>query len=202
MIGKTKFYSALAAALTACLCCASVSAKESVADIRSLYQTAKKAAAKADKGGSEYGEIPHKITTTLTRVWCGSGYQKCVYNLYINDEECEDGNLNPALYFATASWNWAAREYYIETLWNKKKEPVFFFYKATSDDMKNLNEYRLYFTNKKLFKVLIRKDGKDVFSGNSVPKEYIPNGFNSLINSDKTIKLFNDLFSALDGVPN
>lgn len=91
-----------------------------------------------------------------------------------------DGQIYADLYldFATKKYNFAARQFYEEYLYDNQGR-IQFIYGLESDygDVYQ-REYRFYFNQGKLIDVNIKSranDGdtfKDVFSGNSVPKEY------------------------------
>ena len=107
-----------------------------------------------------------------------------------NDEESEDWTPYPDhwLRFVTAKYNFAAREFYEEYLYNDKGQ-VMFIYAITPDVGENVIPYelRLWFNGKKLLRFTAKKadlkEGeyidnmatlkyKEVYSGTTIPELY------------------------------
>ena len=127
----------------------------------------------------------------------GTGPHDERIRMYYGELESEEGDPYPPhyLHFATAKYNFAAREYYEEYLYDNKGQ-VMFIYAITSDATEELHPYelRLYFDGKRLLRFTAKRyDGqsgyldipslrkgpfKEEYSGTTIPEKYrkeVPN---------------------------
>ena len=121
----------------------------------------------------------------------GTGPHDERIRMYYGELESEEGDPYPPhyLHFATAKYNFAAREYYEEYLYDNKGQ-VMFIYAITSDATEELHPYelRLYFDGKRLLRFTAKRyDGqsgyldipslrkgpfKEEYSGTTIPEKY------------------------------
>lgn len=120
--------------------------------------------------------------------------------------ERDDDEIYPThyLHMVTTKYNFAAREFYEEYLYDEKGR-IHFIYAQTPDadeDIATMHEFRFYFNAGKLVKVLVksRKVAEagafaDEYSGATVPAKYDSHYQNYLA----WVKRFSKLFDAVDG---
>jgi len=83
------------------------------------------------------------------------------------------------LWFLTTKYNFAAREYYEEYLYDKNGKLTFAYGIEPDLDTGEFVEYRLYYDGKRLLKCIVKKrkmDGetefREVYNGTKIPEEY------------------------------
>ncbi len=107
------------------------------------------------------------------------------YNEEEQDSEEEDYNPYPPHYlrFVTAKYNFAARQFYEEYLYDEKGQVKFIY--ARTPDVEDVNvilyELRMWFNGKRLLRLLVKKNEsddwdhpsfKDVYTGATIPQLY------------------------------
>ncbi len=179
-------------------------AQNSVESIRERYAQ-QKAYIDSQNGsnqydGADWAEYYHLVTRQFLPAT--GGHQEDLY-LYWSKEEASGEEEEPAIYpshyltFATKKYNFAAREFYEEYLYDKDGKPAFIYgYQAMwiSDASQAFEpyEFRFYLNQGKLIKVLIKKQTDDkaafteVYSGAGLRKEY-EETFNTYMSSAKAI---------------
>ena len=96
--------------------------------------------------------------------------------------ERDDDEIYPShfLRFATVKYNFAAREFYEEYLYDDDGK-IAFIYARTPDadeDIATLHDLRFYFSNGKLIRATVKSgpldatELKDIYSGTTVPQQY------------------------------
>jgi hypothetical protein len=135
----------------------------------------------------------------------GTGYHKEWIRLYFYEKENEEWEADePMLFrnihFVTAKYNYAAREFYDEYLFDEKGNLEFIFARnADIDDFKG-GEYRFYFKDGKLIKVIVSVRNLETekyeqkYTGAKVPADY-ESDYNNYLGSAEHYK---ELFKTID----
>lgn len=139
----------------------------------------------------ETGMPPEYYELNVMQNLPGTGPHREVIRMFYGEEETEDGVIYPPHYlrFATAKYNFAAREFYEEYLYDEKGR-VMFIYAITPDADPNMTpcELRMWFDGKRLLRFSVKKyEGpkgyldiatlskstfKEVYSGIDIPEMY------------------------------
>lgn len=139
----------------------------------------------------ETGMPPEYYELNVIQNLPGTGPHREVIRMFYGEEETEDGVIYPPHYlrFATAKYNFAAREFYEEYLYDNKGR-VMFIYAITPDADPNMTpcELRMWFDGKRLLRFSVKKyEGpkgyldiatlskstfKEVYSGIDIPEMY------------------------------
>ena len=128
----------------------------------------------------------NRFQVTCEQMMPGSGPHKVSYTFYYHegyDEEDEEPNINGyldrSIWYVKHSYNWAARDFYEEYLYDDKGNIEFIYARAVDDDDFSLIfEYRFYFNAKGVIKVIVKrkKEGESTFtqeySGATVTSKY------------------------------
>ena len=94
------------------------------------------------------------------------------------DWQPDEPMLTRSLQFVTYKYNYAAREFYEEYLYDKKGNIEFAYIRDADMEDSNGGEFRLYFSNGKLFKVLVNTRNPETdeyvqtYSGATMPEKY------------------------------
>lgn len=128
--------------------------------------------------------VPQYLTATIQKNLPGTGYHQERVKMYYHHRETDDDVIYEPIYlnFATKTYNFAAREYYEEYLYDPQGR-IEFIYSTTPDidwsiEHEYEHEFRFYFNKGKLMEVLVKRrllpDGtyETIYTGKSVPKEY------------------------------
>ena len=157
----------------------------------------------AASDGENY-PVPRCFSTQIRQNLPGTGYHQEDISMYYREEFSSDDQIYPslALEYATKKYNFAARNYYEEYLYDEKQQIQFIF--ATTPDLApdadHTCEVRFYFRDGKLAEVLVKKrplsggEPTTVYSGKNVPEEY-SEYYRARYDSSELIKR---LFLALD----
>lgn len=132
-------------------------------------------------GGDIY-PVPQCFTTHITQNLPGTGYHQEDISMYYREILSSDDQIYPslALEFATKKYNFAAREFYEEYLYDDKQQIQFIF--ATTPDLApnadHTCELRFYFLDGKIAEVLVKSRPLSggapttIYSGKTVPEKY------------------------------
>ncbi len=179
----------------------SATAQDAVSVIRKHYtETQQKIEAiEKEEIPQEYYEV--KILQNLP----GTGPHQEVMRLYYNVKDNEDWQpdepmLTRDLHFVTWKYNYAAREFYEEYLYDEKGN-IEFVYNRNADLDEVGGELRLYYKDGKLFKVLVSnlnpetEKYEQTYSGSKMPEKYA----NALESINYKVGKWKRLFDELDG---
>jgi hypothetical protein len=139
----------------------------------------------------ETGMPPEYYELNVIQNLPGTGPHREVVRMFYGEEEAAEDVIYPPHYlrFATAKYNFAAREFYEEYLYDEKGR-VMFIYAITPDADPNMTPYelRMWFDGKRLLRFTAKKyDGpkgyldiaslrkgtfKEVYSGTDIPEMY------------------------------
>ncbi len=189
-------------------CVLTVSAQDAVSAIRKHYtetQEMVKQYAEWEKEGEWTMPCPMYYEVNIKQNLPGTGYHKEWIRLYFYEKENEEWEADePMLFrnihFVTAKYNYAAREFYDEYLFDEKGNLEFIFVRnADIDDFKG-GEYRFYFKDGKLIKVIVSVRNLETekyeqkYTGAKVPADY-ESDYNNYLGSAEHYK---ELFKTID----
>lgn len=116
----------------------------------------------------------------------------------------DDDEIYPTHYvrYASTKYNFAAREFYEEYMYDQQGNILFIYAHTPDFDFDNglIYDFRFYFNKGKVMNVIIKSsaDGgetfKDVYTGNTVPKQYTEE-FNRCVSASKKYK---QLYDSID----
>ena len=114
--------------------------------------------------------------------------------MYYQERRDSDEQIYPSLYldFAVKKYNFAAREYYEEYLYDAQGRIQFIYATAPILDFENDYEFRLYFSGGQLAELLVKRrpQGKGeyttVYTGKTVPEEY-QSSYNGYYGTSQTV---------------
>ena len=168
--------------LLACSIACSVHAQDAKKNIREHYTAVKEELKTYDelKETGDMYPVPQIYSVVIKQNLPGTGYHEETIQMLYREETKYDEQIYADLYldFATKKYNFAARQFYEEYLYDKQGR-IQFIYGLESDygDVYQ-REYRFYFSQGRLIDVNIKSranDGdtfNDVYNGKYVPKEY------------------------------
>ena len=161
-------------------------AQDEISTIRKHYAEAQEMVAEYaawEKEGEWSMPCPMYYEVNIKQNLPGTGYHKERIRLYFFEKENEEGNADEpmlfrSLHFVTWKYNYAAREFYEEYLYDEKGNIEFAYVRNADMDHFKGGEMRCYFQNSNLFKVLVSIRNEETekyeqkYSGTTVPKEY------------------------------
>lgn len=190
------------------VCVLTVSAQDAVSTIRKHYTETQQMVAQYaewEKEGEWTMPCPMYYEVNIKQNLPGTGYHKEWIRLYFYEKENYEGQpdepmLFRNIHFVTAKYNYAAREFYDEYLFDEKGNLEFIFARnADIDDFKG-GEYRFYFKDGKLIKVIVSVRNLETekyeqkYTGAKVPADY-ESDYNNYLGSAEHYK---DLFKTID----
>lgn len=193
---ETKFLRKMIKKVLICLFCAtwilSATAQNTIESIRKEYNDVHVWISHMTPGDDGiYGEPPEYFELYVVQNLPATGKHEEKVRMFYGEIESEDDPIYPDHYlrFATAKYNFAAREFYEEYLYDEKGR-VMFIYAITPDADPNMTPYelRMWFDGKRLLRFTAKKyDGpkgyldiaslrkgtfKEVYSGTDIPEMY------------------------------
>jgi len=175
-----------------CLCMAtSVLAQKSVESIRKEYQAVHEWIAQMTPNEEGVSAMtPEYYDLHVVQNLPATGPHKENIRMFFGEEESEEDVIYPPHYlrFATAKYNFAARQFYEEYLYDDKGQ-VMFIYAITPDVDDDMVPYelRMWFDGKRLLRFMVKKAEnpdkldyenlqkgpyKEVYSGTTIPEQY------------------------------
>jgi hypothetical protein len=186
--------------ITLLLCVAwvlTVNAQNTVESIRKVYQDVHEWIAQMGTGlPSEYFDL-HVVQNLPA-----TGPHLEDVKMYWGERDDDEIYPSHFLRFATVKYNFAAREFYEEYLYDDDGK-IAFIYARTPDadeDLSTLHDLRFYFSNGKLIRATVKSgpldatELKDIYSGTTVPKQY-DRIYQSLLAS---VKNYMNLFESIE----
>ena len=154
-------------------------AQNSVESIRKAYQDVHKMIDQMTPDAEGMWEMPPEyFDLKVVQNLPGTGPHEEKIRMYYGELESEEeGDPYPPHYlrFTTVKYNFAAREFYEEYLYDDKGQ-VMFIYALTPDVGDELIPYelRMWFDGKRLLRFTAKKSTlKDVYSGATIPELYL-----------------------------
>ena len=157
-----------------------------------------------EKSGDQY-PVPQTYTVVIKQNLPGTGYHEETLQMFYREELESDEQIyaDLSLDFATQKYNFAAREYYQEYLYDKQGR-IEFIYATEPDVVNGIDyEYRFYFSQGRLIDVLVksRKTGEGettfntVYQGKAVPAQYSEEYRNCVASSKSIMTVFKSIDS-------
>ena len=176
----------------------SASAQNTVESIRKVYQEVHEMMAQMtpDKEGMSAMPPEYFDLQVVQNLPATGGHKENIRMYYGELEPEEEGDPYPPHYlrFTTAKYNFAAREFYEEYLYDDKGQVMFIYAYTPNEDLTKILEFRLYFDGQRLLQLNVKADETDVYKGTTIPEEY--SGYCSLYTDRARHNL--DLFKAID----
>ena len=167
-------------------------AQNTIATIRKAYQDQKNEIAQMAEDFPYDGMPPAYYNLSVVMNLPATGLHRENIRMYFGEQEQdeeEDHDPYPPHYlsFLTTKYNFAAREFYEEYLYDEKGQLMFIYAQTPDIDMSRMHELRLYFDGKKLLRLnvkasdelesyddtAVKKAGfKDVYTGTTIPEAY------------------------------
>lgn len=167
-------------------------AQNTIASIRKAYQEQKAVIAEMAEDFPYDGMPPAYYHLSVVMNLPATGLHRENIRMFFGEmeqEEEEDYNPYPPHYlsFLTTKYNYAAREFYEEYLYDKNGQVMFIYAQTPDIDMGSMHELRLYFDGQKLLRLNVKEANdlksyddtavkaagfKDVYTGTSIPEAY------------------------------
>lgn len=184
-----------------CILTQSVLAQDMKKAIREHYAEAKAyvdQVAKMEREGFSY-PVPQYFSTLVRQNLPATGFHQEEVLMYYQEQRDSDSQIYPSLYldFAVKKYNFAAREYYEEYLYDEQGRIQFIYATSPILDFENDYEFRLYFSGGQLAELLVKRrpqgkgDYTTVYTGKAIPEEYQSSysGYYSM--SQSVMRIFN-----------
>ena len=166
--------------------------------IRAHYAEAKAyvdQVAKMEREGFSY-PVPQYFSAHVKQNLPATGFHQEEVLMYYQERRDSDEQIYPSLYldFAVKKYNFAAREYYEEYLYDDKGQVMFIYAYTPNEDLTKILQFRLYFDGQRLLQLNVKADEADIYTGTTIPEEY--SGYCSLYTDWARHHL--ELFKAVD----
>ena len=155
-------------------------AQTTIGDIRKAYQEQKQIIAQMNDDFPSEGYPPVFYHLHVSQNLPGTGMHHENVYMYYGELPSED-EFDPYpphyLSFATTKYNFAAREFYEEYLFDKQGNVIFVYARTPDFEFPKMHEFRLYFDGQRLLRLNVkeseRQDSfKDVYTGKTIPEQY------------------------------
>jgi hypothetical protein len=167
-------------------------AQNTIASIRKAYQDQQNVIAEMAENFPYDGYPPCYYHLSVVMNLPATGLHRENIRMYFGEKEQdeeEDYNPYPPHYlsFLTTKYNYAAREFYEEYLYDNQGQLMFIYAQTPDIDMSKMHELRLYFDGQKLLRLNVKASGelesyddtavkkagfKDVYTGTTIPEAY------------------------------
>ena len=153
-------------------------AQDAIENIRERYAGVKEMIARMEP---EQGWPPEYYHLKVVQNLPGTGYHEENVRMYFGDEEVDEIYPPHKLYFVSSKYNFAAREFYEEYLFDDDGRLIFIYALAPDAVDGKESELRFYLTDGNLIKTLVKnrpwgsdESFKDAYSGKFCPQDYKP----------------------------
>ena len=171
-------------------CLQTAFAQNTIASIRKAYQEQKEAIALMSDDFPGEGTPPVYYHLHVAQNLPGTGpHHENVHMYYGELPSEEEGDPFPPHYlsFVSSKYNFAAREYYEEYLYDDKGRVMFIYARTPDVDFPKMHELRLYFDGDRLLRLNVKAADdlnsfedkavstasfKDVYTGTTIPEQY------------------------------
>lgn len=143
--------------------------------------------------------VPQYFSAHVKQNLPATGFHQEEVLMYYQERRDSDSQIYPSLYldFAVKKYNFAAREYYEEYLYDEQGRIQFIYATSPILDFENDYEFRLYFSGGQLAELLVKRrpqgkgDYTTVYTGKAIPEEYQSSygGYYSM--SQSVMRIFN-----------
>lgn len=140
--------------------------------------------------------VPQYFSAHVKQNLPATGFHQEELLMYYKEQRDSDSQIYPSLYldYAVKKYNFAAREYYEEYLYDQQGRIQFIYATAPILDYENDYEFRLYFSDGQLVELLVKRrpQGKGeyttVYTGKTVPEEY-QSSYNGYLSTSQNVML-------------
>jgi len=156
-------------------------AQHTIALIRKAYQEQKEQIALMSDNFPAEGCPPEYYHLHTAQNLPGTGPHHENIRMYYDDVETEEDVIIPPhrLTFVSSKYNFAAREFYEEYLFDKQGQVMFIYARTPDVEFPKVHELRLYFDGQRLLRLNVKEaEGqdhllfKDIFTGETIPEAY------------------------------
>ena len=169
--------------------------------IRAHYAEAKAyvdQVAKMEREGFSY-PVPQYFSAYVKQNLPATGFHQEEVLMYYQERRDSDEQIYPSLYldFAVKKYNFAAREFYEEYLYDEQGRIQFIYATSPDMDFENDYEFRFYFSKGQLSEMLVKRrpegngEYTTVYTGKTVPEEYRQSYEGYSFTSKKVMRIFN-----------
>ena len=138
--------------------------------------------------------VPQYFSAHVKQNLPATGFHQEEVLMYYQERRDSDEQIYPSLYldFAVKKYNFAAREYYEEYLYDEQGRIQFIYATSPILDFENDYEFRLYFSGGQLAELLVKRrpqgkgDYTTVYTGKTVPEEY-QSSYNGYYGTSQTV---------------
>ena len=169
--------------------------------IRDHYAEAKAYVDQVAKGEAEdyTYPVPRYFSAHVKQNLPATGLHQEEMLMYYQERRDSIEQIYPSLYldFAIKKYNFAARQYYEEYLYDEQGHIQFIYATSPDMDLENDYEFRFYFSNGQLVEVLVKRrpqgsgEYTTVYTGKSVPEEYRQSYGGYYYTSKNVMRIFN-----------
>jgi hypothetical protein len=143
--------------------------------------------------------VPQYFSACVKQNLPATGYHQEDVLMYYQEHRDSVEQIYPSLYldFAIKKYNFAARQYYEEYLYDKEGRIQFIYATSPDMDFENDYEFRLYFDNGKLMEMLVKNrphgngEYTTVYTGKTVPEAYNYQYESMYSTSKNVMRIFN-----------
>lgn len=172
-------------------CLQVVLAQNTIESIRKVYQAQKTVIAEMAEDYPYDGYPPAYYNLSVVMNLPATGLHHENIRMYFGEVEQDEEEYDPYpkhfLSFLTTKYNFAAREFYEEYLYDLNGKVMFIYAQTPDIEMGSMHELRLYFDGEKLLRLnvkeckdltsfddtAVKKAGfKDVYTGTAIPEAY------------------------------
>ena len=164
-------------------------AQNTIENIRQAYQEQKEVIAQMSDDFPTEGFPPVYYHLHVAQNLPGTGPHHENVRFYYGEVETEKEEIYPPHYlsFVSSKYNFAAREFYEEYLYDEKGRVMFIYARTPDVDFPKMHEFRLYYDGDRLLrlnvkvadnlnsfddKVVSTASFKDVYTGTTIPEQY------------------------------
>ncbi len=164
-------------------------AQNTIASIRKAYQDQKEVIAQMSDNFPSEGIPPEYYHLHVVQNLPGTGGHHENVRFYYGEVETEEGEIYPPHYlsFVSSKYNFAAREFYEEYLYDNKGRVQFIYARTPDVEFTKMHEFRLYFDGDRLLRLQVKvaddlnsfedktvstASFKEVYIGTAIPEPY------------------------------
>jgi hypothetical protein len=154
--------------------------------------------AKMEREGFSY-PVPQYFSAHVKQNLPATGFHQEEFLMYYQERRDSDEQIYPSLYldFAVKKYNFAAREFYEEYLYDEQGRIQFIYATSPDMDFENDYEFRFYFSKGQLSEMLVKRrpqgngEYTTVYTGKTVPEEYRQSYEGYSFTSKNVMRVFN-----------
>ena len=164
-------------------------AQNTIASIRQAYQNQKEVIGQMSDNFPSEGVPPEYYHLHVAQNLPGTGGHHENVRFYYGEERTEEDEIYPPHYltFVSSKYNFAAREFYEEYLYDDKGQVMFIYARTPDVDFPKIHEIRLYFDGDHLLRLNVKEADdlnsfednavstasfKEVYTGTTIPEQY------------------------------